>query len=134
MFKKNSANHSKIETIIGVETLVKGTINSNNSLRIDGKVEGEIFSEGEIVISESGRINGNIKGYNVTIAGYMNGNIDINGTLKLTQASTVEGEVIVGSIDIENGAKFKGLCTMKQDNIDDVKLIPHNSIENNEES
>lgn len=112
--KKNglSINNQKIDTLIGVETAITGSINSDGVLRIDGIHNGDIESKSEIVIGESGKINGNIYARNVSVAGEVRGNIVCKEVLEILTSGMVDGDVQVEKLTINEGAIFNGKCVM----------------------
>lgn len=67
--KKSSGIEQQVETIIGRETAIKGTVTANAGIRIDGRLEGDVVSFGDVVIGETGCITGQIKARNAVIAG-----------------------------------------------------------------
>ena len=115
--KKVTASFSgdQIETIIGRDTQFKGSINAGGTIRIDGKFEGDISSTGDAIIGETGNITAQVKARNATIAGVVNGNIDISDKLELLSSAKVYGDLKVGVLIIGEGATFKGACEMRQD-------------------
>ena len=59
MFGKNKSitelsNSSEMETIIGSETVIQGTISSKGSIRVDGKLEGGITQGSAVENTRSG--------------------------------------------------------------------------------
>ncbi|MBN1620123.1 polymer-forming cytoskeletal protein [candidate division WOR-3 bacterium] len=115
MMGKNSKGEGKIESIIGQTTFLEGTVTSENSMRIDGKIEGTINGHQDIIVGESGYIKGIVKGENLIIAGTLEGQADIAGTLFIKKTATILGDVSVGKIDIEEGGRFLGTCKMKNE-------------------
>jgi cytoskeletal protein CcmA (bactofilin family) len=105
----------KVETIIGTGTAVHGNIVASGTVRVDGQVHGEIQTEGDIIVGESGQVNGIVKGRNVTIAGLLEGNVDASGRLHIVSTGRVNGDIVVESLMVEDGAKYKGNCKMKTD-------------------
>ena len=51
-----------VNTIIGRESEIKGSIHSQGSIRIEGTVEGDIVSQGEVVVGEKSTVKANIYG------------------------------------------------------------------------
>lgn len=126
MFSKKqpaSIPPDKIETIIGSGTSFKGNLTVTGTIRIDGKVNGEINADGDVIIGESGQVTGNVKGRNITIAGRLDGNADTEGLLHLTSTAIVRGDIHVESFTVEEGAKYKGNCQMKHD-AGDMEVLP----------
>lgn len=107
-----SINNQKIDTLIGYETSITGTINSDGVLRVDGVHNGDIESKAEIVIGESGKVNGNIYARNVSVSGEVRGNIICKGVLEILSTGIVDGDVQVEKLTINEGAIFNGKCMM----------------------
>src|SRR3954470_17835218 len=78
MFGTKPANsapkpQSRIDCLIGAETAIEGNVTFSGGLRIDGKVRGNIIAEegkpGTLVISESTRVEGEIRVPHIVING-----------------------------------------------------------------
>ncbi|HHV71839.1 MAG TPA: polymer-forming cytoskeletal protein [Clostridia bacterium] len=102
----------KIDTIIGKETVFIGKVVVNGTLRIEGKIEGEINGKGDVIIGETGRVKGNIKARHLLLAGEVEGNLDLSGKLELTSNAKLYGDIRVESLVIGEGARFIGNSTM----------------------
>ena len=99
-------------TLIGAGTTLKGDISSNNDLRIDGTVIGNINCAAKIVIGSSGVVEGDISGKQVDIVGKITGNIRSKELLQLRGNCLVEGNLYSGKIKLEPTATFNGECHM----------------------
>jgi len=108
--KKNSP--ASMDTVIGEYTTIIGNVDSEGSLKILGKVEGDIKAGGDIYIESSSTINGNIYGSNVYVSGKINGNIIAKGLLHLQAQARLYGDIEVSSIVTDEGAIFQGSCKM----------------------
>lgn len=132
---ESSSGFKADTTIIGASSNFNGTLNSTGVIRIDGVFGGELNIDGNVIVGESGKINGNIKASRVTIAGTVEGNIYCSGTLELTSSGKLYGDIEVRTINIEDGAIFEGKCTMVQsskttspENLDNDTLIFDNTV------
>ena len=114
MFKKDNLEipPDKVNTVIGKGVLFNGTISGKGLIRIDGEAEGSVSSKGDVVIGESGRLKADLKGRNITIAGYYEGSLEAEGKLELKRSATVAGSCKVGNLVVEEGAVFKGTTDM----------------------
>ena len=112
-------NGSNGTTLIGAGTTVKGDINSNSDLRIDGTIIGNVNSSAKIVIGASGNVEGDISGNQADIVGKVSGNIKTKDLLQLRGDCVVNGNVHAGKLQIEPTAVFNGQCHMGK--IDDGK-------------
>lgn len=93
-------------------SFIKGEINSPNDIRLDGKFEGRIFSEGRVVVGENAEIKGDIICDNLDFWGKITGNIFVKDTLTLKDTCSVKGEIHVKRLAVELGANFDGTCKM----------------------
>lgn len=112
MSKKISHKEKKIDIYIGPESSIIGNIITEKSVSIDGHVDGDVTSKGEIIIGKHAHITGNVKGYSITASGYVKGNIDANDFIKLTTSCKVEGDICAKSFIADEGAMFNGVCNM----------------------
>jgi cytoskeletal protein CcmA (bactofilin family) len=99
-------------TLISAGTTLKGDINSNNDLRIDGTIIGNISSSAKIVIGSSGVVEGDITGNQADIVGKVSGNIRTKELLQLRGESVVTGNLYAGKLQVEPSATFNGQCHM----------------------
>ncbi len=113
--KKNTAvvDYSKSQNKISEGTKIVGTITSQGGFRIEGEVEGDILTEGRVVVGETGSINGTLKCQDAEFEGTFSGKMTILDTLSLKSTAVIEGDVIVGKLAVEPGASFDATCSMK---------------------
>jgi len=103
-----------IETTIGPNTHIKGDIQGDGGLRIDGIVEGNIETTGNLVITESAKILAELKANNISIAGAVRGNISAN-RVEILDSGRVWGDLQIKSLLINEGAYLQGQTIMPQD-------------------
>src|SRR5438067_5826461 len=94
--------------ILSSDVEIKGSIKFQKELLIDGKVEGEINSEGVLTIGENANIRGEIKAKAVTVYGKVQGNITVAERCELKAKSTLQGDLKATRLTIEDGATFIG--------------------------
>jgi cytoskeletal protein CcmA (bactofilin family) len=110
---KDSVSSGIAHNALALGTLVKGNIQAEEDLRIDGKVEGLIECSGKVVIGPQAEITGNIHCTNADLIGTVNGNLVIKETLSMKATCVFTGDVVAGSLEIEPGAIFNGTCKMQ---------------------
>lgn len=115
MFKKDNLETppDKVNTIIGKDTVFKGTIHGKGLIRIDGTAEGSIMNKGDIIIGEGGKAAVEMKARNITIAGQYDGTLEAEGRLELKRTATASGTFKANGLLIEEGAVFCGSMEMK---------------------
>ena len=99
-------------TIIGAGTVIEGVLKASASTRIEGIVNGDITSEGVVVIANEGVVNGNITAIDVKISGTVEGNLTISGKTELIANGKLTGDIKTGSLSIDETAVFQGNCKM----------------------
>jgi cytoskeletal protein CcmA (bactofilin family) len=105
---------SAIESTIGPNTHIKGDIQGDGGLRIDGVVEGTVEITGNLVITESAKIRAEIKANNVSIAGAVQGNVSAN-RVEILDTGRVWGDMTIKALLINEGAYLRGQTFMPQD-------------------
>ena len=105
----------KVKTVVAAETFVQGTIRTQGSLIVDGKIEGNIFDAKTVVVGELGQIQGDISAQTVIIGGKVIGNIQAAKLVQVMTKGQVIGDIRTKSLHIEDGAIFDGACTMNVD-------------------
>ncbi len=104
---------SSSQNIVSSGTRIIGDISSEGDLRIDGTVEGNLKTPGKIVVGKSGIIKGTLKGTDAYFEGKFSGKLALSGTLTLKSSAHIEGEVVLGKLEVEPGATFNVTCVMK---------------------
>ena len=107
--KSNGANGA---TLISTGTTLKGDINSNSDLRIDGTIIGNIRGNAKIIIGSTGVVEGDIEGNQADITGKVTGNIKMKDLLQLRGECNITGNLNAGKLQIEPTATFNGQCHM----------------------
>lgn len=99
-------------TVIGAGTILKGDIQSQQDLRIDGTVVGNVKSASKIVIGQGGMVEGDLDSAHCDVNGKVTGNIRCRELLQLRGESVVAGNLYAGKLQIEPSATFNGQCHM----------------------
>lgn len=97
---------------ISIGTIIKGEISSDCDIRIDGKVEGKVFSKGKVVVGPQAQINGGLACQNLDFWGKMKGDIYVKDLLTLKAKAAIEGNVHVNKVQVEMGALVNGTSHM----------------------
>lgn len=105
-----SGNNSA--SLISAGTTLKGDINSNADLRIDGTLIGNIVSTAKVIIGANGAVEGDIQGQQADILGKVTGTIKVKELLQLKGSSVVNGNIQAGKLQVEPTATFNGECHM----------------------
>ena len=104
---KYMAEHNG-KDVLSSDVEIKGSIKFQKELLIDGKVEGEINSDGVLTIGENADIRGEIKTKSITVYGKVQGNITVGERCELKSRCTLQGDLKAARLVIEEGATFIG--------------------------
>lgn len=99
-------------TIISKGTIIHGDVSSDNDLRIDGTVHGNILCSAKVIIGDTGFIEGHIDGQSADISGKVVGNLTLKDILLLKGSCTVQGNITADKLQVEPTATFNGQCQM----------------------
>lgn len=108
MGKKNSFEPQGTFTTLGLTTTTVGNITTDESIKVEGILNGGLKTSGNIFVS--GSITGDISGQNITILGKVFGKVKCEGALILSSTGTLKGDIYAKNIIIEDGATLNGKC------------------------
>jgi cytoskeletal protein CcmA (bactofilin family) len=103
-----------IETTIGPNTHIKGDVQGDGGLRIEGVIEGNVEITGNLVVTESAKVLAEVKANNISIAGAIRGNVHAN-RVEILETGRVWGDLNIKSLLINEGAYLSGQTIMPQD-------------------
>jgi len=95
-------------TTLGEDTEFTGTMKFGDSLRIEGKFQGDLASSGHLYVGGAGQVRAEIKVNSLTVEGKVTGNIHAEKLVDLRNAAEVFGDVTAEKIKIEDGVVFVG--------------------------
>ncbi len=104
-----------LNTIIGKGSVVEGTVKVQSSLRVDGRIKGQVSTTDSLVIGKEGEIEGEVRVKHAIIGGRIKGKIFASGKVVLEAKSAFHGELKTSKLVIEEGAIFEGVCSMTDD-------------------
>jgi len=102
----------EIDSLIGEKLKIIGKVEGEGSIRIDGTIEGDIDYRGDITISETGIVNGNVNCFNIYIWGKVEGNVKARNKLALYSTGKLTGDIEISNLIIHDSGFFQGKCTM----------------------
>ena len=96
----------KISTTLGKETSFNGKLCFRESLKIDGKFEGDIESSGFLYIENGAFVKADIKVGSIVIGGIVRGNIEASEKLEMLSTGQVFGNIRTAKLNIADGVVF----------------------------
>ncbi|MDP8256904.1 MAG: polymer-forming cytoskeletal protein [Candidatus Alcyoniella australis] len=102
-----------MNAFIGKGSEFVGKLTFEGTVRIDGKVEGEIFSKGTLVIGEGAQIKAKVNVDTVIISGTITGNVVAKKLIEMRSPGHLYGNIRTPALQIEKGVTFEGSCKME---------------------
>jgi cytoskeletal protein CcmA (bactofilin family) len=94
---------------LGPSLHVKGEINGNEDLHVDGSVEGLISLEDrKLTVGASAKVSADISAREIVVFGTVKGNLRARDRIEIKKDGSVVGDLTTARIMIEDGAYFKG--------------------------
>lgn len=98
--------------VLSSDVEIKGTVKFQHDLIVDGKIEGDIQSTGNLTVGENARIKAEIKTGTVVVYGKVHGNMTASDRVELKASAEVIGDIKAKVLTIEAGAIFVGKSTV----------------------
>jgi len=110
--RKASGGH--LNGYLGPGTEIEGVVRFTDILRVDGKITGRVLSEKDLIIGETGEIEGDIEVGSLSVAGRVHGNVTIRTRMEIHQGGRVTGDLILETrhLVVEEGGAFEGNVRM----------------------
>src|SRR5678816_2590664 len=99
-------------TLLGKGSDFKGIVSFDGTVRVDGRVEGEIHTTGTLIVGEHAIIKGIVSAGVLMNSGKINGTITAVEKIQILKPGVLVGDIRTPSIAIEEGSHFHGMCDM----------------------
>lgn len=110
--KKNGFAGDDNITLLAKGVLLRGEIHVEGTVRIDGRLDGEIQTKGQVIIGEDGLVQGTITAGIVISSGRIKATVTASEQIQLLKTATLIGEVHTPVLMMEEGAKLQGVTDM----------------------
>ena len=110
--KKKSFSSARIDTLVGQGTEINGDLVFSGGLHVDGRINGNVVAEDGssaiLILSEFGRIEGDVKAPNMVLNGEIVGDVYGSTRVELAPKSRIKGSVYYNLIEMAIGAEVNG--------------------------
>jgi cytoskeletal protein CcmA (bactofilin family) len=103
----------EINTLLGKGSEFEGKLTFEGTVRVDGKLSGEIFSDDVLVVGEGAEVHAEIDIGEIIIQGLVVGNIRAHRAVEIHAPGKVRGDITTPSLQIDKGVTFEGKCYME---------------------
>lgn len=95
-------------SVVDDRLTIHGDLDTDGSVRVDGRVEGALHRAGTLVVGVGGTVVGNVEAREVVVAGRIEGNVYARGRIEIESGATVHGDVRASSIMLREGGAVDG--------------------------
>jgi cytoskeletal protein CcmA (bactofilin family) len=106
-------DETSITTILADDLHISGTITFKSSLMIKGTLDGEIVSEGLLIVGPTAKVNAKVTTKKLVSHGEITGDVTASEQVVLKETATQMGNITTQNIIVESGSLFNGSITMK---------------------
>jgi cytoskeletal protein CcmA (bactofilin family) len=107
-------------TLLGKGSEFEGKLSFEGTVRVDGKLTGEIFTDDVLIVGEGAEVNAEVTVGSIVIQGTVRGNITAKRSVEIHSPGRVKGNINTPSLFIEKGVVFDGQCQMDTSGAADV--------------
>src|SRR3989442_15424181 len=104
----NTTPNNNTKNVLSSDVEIKGNLKFSGELTMEGKLEGEISSDGVFHLGETGAVNGNLNVSSVIVRGKINGNVNAKDKIEIKSKAEVFGDIRAAKLVIEEGVTFVG--------------------------
>jgi cytoskeletal protein CcmA (bactofilin family) len=115
---KKPKGHPEVEEVVaflGKGTDFRGVLNFEGTIRVDGRLEGEVFTKDTLIVGETAEIMGNLNVGTIISSGKITGNITATVKAQLIAPGSLTGDVHTPVLHVEEGFYLNGRCEMKKE-------------------
>lgn len=105
----------EVQTTISEGSFLTGTLDSSTPIRIDGRFSGQLSTR-ELTVGQSGVVEADLDLFSATIEGKIIGTIIVDDHLTLTASAHIDGNILAGTLTLEDGATVTGTITVRSEN------------------
>lgn len=110
--KKTKTTGARVDTVIGHQTEINGDVRFTGGLHVDGVIRGNVYADSDTeavaIISERGRVEGELRVPNLLINGHVAGDVYASERVDLAKEARIKGDVYYATLEMAGGAEING--------------------------
>lgn len=107
-------SHGELNGFLDAGSHMHGELHFEQTFRIEGKLTGQVVSEGDLVVGEKGEVEGELRVGRALITGTVRGLIRASRRIEIGPGGKVFGDLETPSLVVDDGAHFEGNCRMNR--------------------
>lgn len=100
-------------SVVAAGTEITGEVTTRGDLRIEGRVEGDVHTRGEVVVSDGGSVKGDVDADVVVVEGRIDGTVTARQVARFRRGCHVSADIESPAVQLDEGAGFNGRIDMK---------------------
>lgn len=109
---ENSSGAASSVVTLGADDRLEGKLIIKSDLVVHGTIEGEVITTGDITIESPATVKARLECRNISVRGRVEGDVTANQRLRLAGSGTLQGNIRVHKLHVEDGATFNGSISM----------------------
>lgn len=120
-------NAQPVTTLLGKGSEFEGKLSFEGTVRVDGKLTGEIFTDDVLIVGEGAEVNAEVTVGAIVVQGVVRGNITAKRSVEIHAPARVRGNIHTPSLVIEKGVFFDGQCQMEGPGASEALPLPRHA-------
>jgi cytoskeletal protein CcmA (bactofilin family) len=108
----DTTHNNQYPTTLGADASFKGELTFEKGMRLLGKFEGQITSDGQLMVAEGATLHGDVKAAGIRIDGQVKGNLQASSKIQLAASARLEGDIQTNRLEVAEGAVLIGRCVV----------------------
>ncbi|MDO5652726.1 MAG: polymer-forming cytoskeletal protein [Brachymonas sp.] len=117
-----SASNQPVDTLISQHCTIEGNLVTQNSVKVDGRIQGNLQATGQAIVGEQGVVHGDIHVADLLVFGRIEGNIHAK-SVQLKPTARILGDIETDTLQVEPGARYQGSVRMANGATDPQLLL-----------
>ena len=113
---RRSESVGELNGFLDADSRIEGNLFFNDTFRIDGRLTGNVSSDGDLIVGRDSSVEGEIEVRRLFVSGKVRGSVRAE-RVEIAAGARVEADVETPALLIEEGAYFQGHCSMESDAI-----------------
>lgn len=120
--EKDGREIGEIKAFLGEGTVFKGVLSFQGTVRVDGRLEGEVLGDDLLIVGEAGVVQAKVQVGSLVSNGRIEGDVRAKKRVELLASSTIVGRISAPCLVVMEGATLNGTCDMGA--LDGMPAIP----------
>ena len=116
MSKKFFKDETQINGLLDKGCTFEGKLTFDGTVQINGNFNGDIFSDGTLVVGPDAHVNAKIMVNTLIVNGKVEGVVEAKSRIEIRSAAQLFGDILTPGLVIEDGGILQGRCQMQHTN------------------